>query len=174
MATTSNPGKAAKAVVKPATAKKSTAMPAVKTKPVPVEKSVAKAVSAQKTATAVKPVAQAKTKVPAKPKQPAASAKVAVAPKAKPAKTVSNVDKATTQVKAKKVKLVRDSYTIPESEHKQLAALKARCLGHGKAMKKGELLRAGIQALVLMGDADFLAAVDSVEVIKTGRPAGDK
>jgi hypothetical protein len=38
--------------------------------------------------------------------------------------------------KPKKIKLLRDSYSIPESEHKEIDALKKRCIDHGKQVKK--------------------------------------
>ncbi|MDN5836350.1 MAG: hypothetical protein L0H12_03250, partial [Nitrosospira sp.] len=37
----------------------------------------------------------------------------------------------TKAVKPKKIKLVRDSYSISESEQKQIAELKQRCINHG-------------------------------------------
>lgn len=67
--------------------------------------------------------------------------------KQKPEKSANakkKLDKTPNVLKVKKVKLVRDKYAIPDNEYKQLVSLKERCLTHGKALKKGELLRAGI------------------------------
>ena len=72
---------------------------------------------------------------------------------------------------AEKQKLVRDSFTIPKDEYEILAALKARMLVLGRAIKKSELIRAGIAALSATGDAELLALLDRVPVIKTGRPS---
>lgn len=65
--------------------------------------------------------------------------------------------------KPKKIKLLRDSYSIPESEHKEIDVLKKRCIDHGKQVKKSYLLRAGIQVLALMDDSELLAAVKRVK-----------
>ena len=46
--------------------------------------------------------------------------------------------------KAKKVKLVRDSFCMPKEEYAQIELLKQRLLALGKAVKKSELLRAGV------------------------------
>ena len=71
----------------------------------------------------------------------------------------------------RKPKLVRDSFTFPAADHARLGELKQRALKSGREIKKSELLRAGLAALVAMPDAAFLAALDRVERIKTGRPA---
>ncbi|AKU11129.1 hypothetical protein AzCIB_1224 [Azoarcus sp. CIB] len=66
---------------------------------------------------------------------------------------------------------MRDSFTFPAADHARLGELKERALKSGREIKKSELLRAGLAALVAMPDAAFLAALDGVERIKTGRPA---
>jgi hypothetical protein len=71
-----------------------------------------------------------------------------------------------------KHKLVRDSFTIPKSEYLALEALKARATDLKRPTKKSEMLRAGIAALQVMGDAAFLRALNSVPSLKTGRPTG--
>jgi hypothetical protein len=63
----------------------------------------------------------------------------------------------------KKNKLRRDSYSIPESEHKQLAVLKKRCADQGRPIKKSYLLRAGIQALTRMNDNEFFTAIKRIK-----------
>ena len=73
--------------------------------------------------------------------------------------------------KAKKDKLVRDSFTMPESEYAAIATLKKRCLNLGVAAKKSEILRAAISGLAKLSDVDVAAAIQSIEAIKTGRPA---
>jgi len=129
------------------------------------------------------------------PEQAAASpTKSAVAKKAPAAKTV--VDKAVKRAKAAgaaakkapkapkvearpveatkpvKVKLVRDSFTIPASEYAVLATLKQRALVAAHPVKKSELLRAGIQLLAALSDTALMAALKNVPAIKTGRPKG--
>lgn len=70
---------------------------------------------------------------------------------------------ANTAMALKKTELRRDSYSIPESEHKQLVALKKRCIDQGTPIKKSYLLRAGIQVLTLMDDDELLAAIERVK-----------
>jgi hypothetical protein len=89
----------------------------------------------------------------------------------KPVKAASNDAKAGKADKAKKPKLVRDSFTIPKPEYAVLEELKLRAAKLGRPTKKSEVLRAGVQALAAMGDAAFLATVSAVPAVKTGRPA---
>lgn len=74
-------------------------------------------------------------------------------------------------VKAKKVKLVRDSYAMPEAEHQQIAVLKKRLAAKGVEVKKSELLRAGVAVLTALNDAELKAVMSHIERIKTGRPS---
>jgi hypothetical protein len=76
--------------------------------------------------------------------------------------------------KAGKQQLVRDSFTIPKNEYHALDQLKKRAMGLEHDVRKGELLRAGIQALAAMPDKAFLAALKAVPTLKTGRPRLDK
>jgi hypothetical protein len=69
-----------------------------------------------------------------------------------------------------KPKLVRDSFTIPKTEYSVLEGLKLRAASLSRPVKKSELLRAGIAALNTMGDKAFLAALNGVPSLKTGRP----
>lgn len=76
-------------------------------------------------------------------------------------------------MKDKKVKVVRDSFTIPKTELLQIGEMKKRALDLGVEVKKSELIRAGLSALAGMSDAAFKKAIASVPTIKTGRPAKD-
>lgn len=131
--------------------------------PVPAAPSKAKtkAVSAPVKSQAVKaktPTPKAQTKAEAKD----------VKPKAK-----APSDTPTKPAKEKKVKVVRDSFTLPKTELLQIAAMKKRALALGVDVKKSELIRAGLQALSGMSDAPFKKALASIPTIKTGRPAKD-
>lgn len=109
------------------------------------------------------------SKAPAAGKPPKAKAEATAArPLVKKAETAAKTDKAD---KPKKLKLVRDSFTIPKAEYTVLEDLKLRAAKLGRPTKKSEVLRAGVQALAAMGDAAFLACVSSVPAVKTGRPA---
>lgn len=74
-------------------------------------------------------------------------------------------------IKAKKVKLVRDSFTIPKPEYLILDNLKLRAADLKHPVKKSELLRAGIKALATMTDEQLLLALKAVPMLKTGRPS---
>ena len=93
-------------------------------------------------------------------------------PAKKKAKPVKPVKPATAEpAKEKKPKLVRDSFTIPKLEFAVIDSMKLRAAKLAAPVKKTELIRAGIKALAAMSDADFLAAINAVPNLKTGRPA---
>jgi hypothetical protein len=117
------------------------------TKTAKTVKTVARKAPAGKKAT---PVRKAARPAPAKP--------VTVVADAKPGK-------------AKKPKLVRDSFTIPKTEYAVLDELKLRAVKLAHPVKKSELLRAGIKALNGLSDTALLAALKAVPSIKTGRPS---
>ena len=96
--------------------------------------------------------------------KPAATKKAVSKPAAKPAAKPAPVE-----VKIKH-KLVRDSFTIPKAEYVVLDSLKVRAADLKRPTKKSELIRAGIAVLKGMSDKEFLAAVNSVQSLKTGRP----
>lgn len=73
--------------------------------------------------------------------------------------------------KDRKPKLVRDSFTIPKNEYAAIDTLKTRALAMGLAVKKSELLRAGLMALEGLSDARLRTALAAVPTLKTGRPS---
>jgi hypothetical protein len=139
-----------------------------------VKAPLAKAPAAKKPA-AKKPVVKkaavkkvvAKKPATKKPVVKKAPVKSAVTKTAKPVTTAK-------PVKAKKPKLVRDSFTIPKDEYVVIESLKIRAGKLGQAVKKSELLRAGVKALAAMSDIQFKAALSNVPTIKTGRPKSSK
>jgi hypothetical protein len=160
----------AKAAVKPEV--KLAAKPAAK----PVVKSIVKPVGVKAIQPALKKPALSKpvvTKSPLAPLAKTPTVKKAVVKKAavKPAATKAlPLAKDKKADKAKKPKLVRDSFTIPKAEYVVLEALKQRATKLTRPAKKSELLRAGIKALASLSDAAFLTALGQVPTIKTGRP----
>lgn len=72
--------------------------------------------------------------------------------------------------RAKREKVVRDTFTMPKSDYQKLAVLKQRCLDAGVSVKKSELLRAGILLLESVPLKRYLEVVSAVEPVKTGRP----
>ena len=126
---------------------------------------------------AVKMPAKAATKTTSKPvvaTSKAAAAPVKVVTKTAAVKTPSASvakDLIEKPIKAKKIKLVRDSFTIPKPEYLILDNLKLRAADLKHPVKKSELLRAGIKALAAMTDAQLLLALKAVPMLKTGRPS---
>lgn len=73
--------------------------------------------------------------------------------------------------KPAKIKLVRDSFTMPEADYAKLALLKERCLEAGVVARKSELLRLGLQVLAQLPSSDLARQIETLERLKTGRPA---
>ena len=71
-------------------------------------------------------------------------------------------------------KVIRDSFTMPAADHELIGVLKRRCIGLGIAIKKSELLRAGLAALDRLPDESLAEVAAAVESVKTGRPPGKK
>jgi hypothetical protein len=71
----------------------------------------------------------------------------------------------------KKVKLVRDSFSLPKAEYATIDTLKKRAMTMGVSAKKSELLRAGLMWLSGASDSALKAALTAVPTLKTGRPA---
>lgn len=142
-------------------------------------RTAAKPVAKSAAETEVKPPAKAAAKPAAKPAakvvaKPAAKVVAKPAAKAQPSEPAAKVAKPTTPVKAAKVKLVRDSFTMPSDEYALLSELKQRALDGAHHAKKSELLRAGIKLLASLDNAALVRALSAVPAIKTGRPKTKK
>ncbi len=87
---------------------------------------------------------------------------------------VAQAPKATKSTKGpklpKKEKLVRDSFSMPESDFKLISAVKKRALAFERVTKKSEVLRAGLKALQGLSEPQLKALLETLPVIKTGRP----
>ena len=134
--------------------------------------SVASTVSAKPTIKpAPKPVTKSATKVINKPVKGIVEKPIA---KAKPLAAKGNIKKTakkdTKKAKPEKIKMERDSFTMPKDEYAQLTLLKARLTSLGQPAKKSELLRAGIKLLAAMSDNTLKTTLARIPVIKTGRP----
>jgi hypothetical protein len=128
------------------------------------------------TKTAPRPAAKKASATPAKksaaPVQAAQAVKPVKTTTPAPGKTAGKVsDKASKKKdKPEKVKVVRDSFTIPKTEYAQIAAMKKRAMDLGLEAKKSELIRAGLALLGGTADAAFRKALGNVPTLKTGRP----
>jgi len=138
------------------------------------QKTVRKAAKKAPSKSAVKAPVKAKSVAAKKPaRRPVL--KPAIAP-TKKAPVQAKVKAATTtqpvvESKLKKPKLVRDSFTFPKDEYQAIAGLKQKALGLKHSAKKSEILRAGLKLLNSLNDKAFLAALNKVPALKTGRPA---
>lgn len=72
--------------------------------------------------------------------------------------------------KAPKVKVVHDSFSMPKTEYRKIAEIKATCLKAGLHTKKSEVLRAGLKALGEMNEAQLKIAIAGLKKIKAVRP----
>ena len=135
------------------------------------------AAAAEKPAEAA-PATTKKKPAPKAPKKSATKAEAA-APKASRPKRAAVAEEAAPSgvapeeksKRAKKEKVVRDSFTMPKSDYAKIANLKETCLEAGISVKKSELLRAGLLLLASVPTKQLLTAVSAVETVKTGRPA---
>ncbi len=120
---------------------------------------------AKKRAAASQPVPpQARAAKVTKTSMPTQAAKAAKA--AQPAQPVRAEAKEAKQ----RVRLVRDSFTMPEPDFALIAALKVRALAAQREAKKSELLRAGLHALMAMDSAALVGALSRLQPLKLGRP----
>ena len=117
----------------------------------------------------VTPASAAATKKAVSISNPASKAAKPIPPVTTKANTEKTLKKE--KEKTKKVKMIRDSFTLPESDYAKLSELKKKCLEAGVHVKKSELIRAGLLNLSKLPSASLLKAVGQVEIIKTGRPA---
>jgi len=72
---------------------------------------------------------------------------------------------------AKKPKLIRDSFTFPESDYALIAQLKMRAMAAGRDTKKSEVVRAALATLASLPAIGLLQALDGLEKLTPGRPA---
>jgi hypothetical protein len=105
------------------------------------------------------------------PRKPAVK-KASAVRKPAPAKAAAKPEKKHKKEKKAdgKVKVVRDSFTMPQADYDLIAAIKEKALKAGLHVKKSELLRASLQALSKLTAAQLKRALSGLEKIKTGRP----
>jgi hypothetical protein len=125
----------------------------------PAKKKPAPAKSAPRRALAKKPAAVATGRAPAK--------KTAAAP---PPLAMPAAKDAAKKPAKLRVRLVRDSFTMPEPDFALIAALKSRTLAAQRETKKSELLRAGLHVLMALDDDTLLSALGRLQPLKLGRP----
>lgn len=144
---------AAKKVAKPAEA---APLPAAAEVPAKAGAAKAKPVRTEKAVKAEKP---AKVEKVLKAERPVKVVKEEKA--AKPAKAP----------KAIREKVVRDSFSMPKSEHAQLKLLREALAKAGRICTKSELLRAGVQLLLKETTVNTRALVERLVVVPKGKSA---
>ncbi len=129
-----------------------------------VSKPAAKAAPAAKKAAPVKTAQATATPAPAVPVTAAKKTAAKLQPKAAPEP----------KEKAKKAKLVRDSFTMPEAEYAALGEVKKACLKAGVEVKKSELLRIGVALVRQLDMAKLKEILAGLPTLKAGRPKKSK
>lgn len=69
-----------------------------------------------------------------------------------------------------RIRMVRDSFTMPASDFALIATLKSRALTAKRETKKSELLRAGLQVLAALDSKALLDVLARLAPVKVGRP----
>lgn len=118
---------------------------------------------------AAKKIAEKKPLTTAKKAAPRSVA-VKVAAKAVPAAKKAIPKQAAKKDKQKKIKMVRDSFSMTEGDYVNLIDLKRKCIAAGVPVKKSELLRVGLMGLMKLSNASLIAAVKQVVVMDNTRP----
>jgi hypothetical protein len=154
---------AGKNAAKPAAAKKTAAKP-IAAKPIAAKPIAAKPIAAKPAA--LKPEAAKPAASKPAPKRSAAK------PAPKQAAPAADVDMGARD-KARKAKLVRDSFTMPEQEYAVLGQVKKACLKAGFDIKKSELLRIGVALISDLDIATLQKVLSSLPQLKTGRPKSE-
>lgn len=144
-------------------AKPRTAKPAAKAQP-----AAAEAVAAETT--------RLKTSVPAKGKATkkaggavAKAAAAATAATRKEAVASPAAAQAGEGKKDKREKVVRDSFSMPASEHRRIKALREQLGKAGRLSSKSEVLRAGLFLLGERSDAELAALLDGLPPVTKGK-----
>ncbi|BBB67444.1 hypothetical protein UNDYM_3191 [Undibacterium sp. YM2] len=154
-------------MVTAATKKVSTVVAGAEKKVVALKKTPVKpAVVAVGKKVASKPAAELKVAAKAPVKAPVRAKPAARLPEAKPVAEVVE--------KVKKAKLVRDSFTMPESEYAALGAVKKACLKAGVEVKKSQLLRIGVALLSKTDVPALKKLIAGLAPLKAGRPKKEK
>jgi len=152
---------AKKAAEKKAVAKKAAAEKA------PAKKAAAKKAPAKKAVAKKAPAKKAAAKKASAKKAPAKKAAAKKSATKKP--KVEAVEVAPTQ-KPKKVKLVRDSFTMPGHEYQVLQDIKKAALKAGVELKKSDLLRIGVSMLKNFSVTQLDKARATLTKLRAGRP----
>ncbi|MDB5775800.1 MAG: hypothetical protein JWP38_1933 [Herbaspirillum sp.] len=141
-----------------------------------------KRAAAKPAAKVAKPAVKRTVKAAAAPAKKAAAintVKTLPAAAAKPAPKMPEVKKSAAKAaklttadapKVKKVKQVRDSFTMPEPEYAVIAQVKKTCLKAGFEIKKSDLLRIGVSLISGLDVSTLKVILATLTPLKAGRP----
>lgn len=106
-----------------------------------------------------------KTKAPQQAKQSVVVVEAAAEKAPKTVTVVAAKERVAKKVKPtnSKSKIVRDKFSMPQSDYAKIEELKQLCLKSGLQVKKSQLLRAGLQALQKMNASQLKAALSSLD-----------
>jgi Arc/MetJ-type ribon-helix-helix transcriptional regulator len=71
--------------------------------------------------------------------------------------------------KEKREKVVRDSFSIPKSEHAQLKVLRTELAKAGRLASKSEVLRAGLRLLAERSGAELASLIGALPAVPKGK-----
>jgi hypothetical protein len=71
--------------------------------------------------------------------------------------------------KKRSSRVVRDTFSMPPDDYGRIDELRTRAALLGRITTKSELVRAGLHALLALGDAEFLKAINQLERVLPGR-----
>jgi hypothetical protein len=66
-------------------------------------------------------------------------------------------------------RVVRDSFTMPDADHRLIREMQITYARVGVLLNKGEVLRAGLHALKRMSAEELAAIAERIEHLRTGR-----
>ena len=79
-----------------------------------------------------------------------------------------------TKFERKNQKLIRDTFSMPDSDYQLIAEIMERTPAMATRTTKSEIVRAGIKVLYNMDDSHLQEVLTQVERLKTGRPTKRK
>ncbi len=71
--------------------------------------------------------------------------------------------------KPEKIKVVRDSFSMPEADYEKLIDLKKKCTASGIHVKKSELIRLGLLQLSKLSNASLLSSAKRISSVKKNK-----
>ena len=71
--------------------------------------------------------------------------------------------------KPEKIKMVRDSFSLPEGDYAKLIEMKKKCIAAGVHVKKSELMCLGLLQLAKLGNASLITSAKRIATVKKNK-----